>query len=676
MTAQRHIIKRQVVELQIGGAIDAQQLQAEVSRIYRQRIMPLIDRYCSELSAPELIHRIDSLELNIGTIQPQHLEEELIAKVDNQLRALLAEQITADEQRAESSGADRKTASHLELFSIFAQTGSVPWWADSSHPYLLANGLQYLMRNAPGPLRRLMQELAREQSFLQRIVRHFDDRLLANFAAVLAPSLSLTTFAHLVHDLVLVLQNVTSGAGQRETQLRHLIWGVILQQASLEEKQETTWPPFFQAVLIHIARERGFTYSALLSGVRQGVQQDHTRFQSPIGAIVETLYTELSHTQRASLLSASEALPESGLGIPREGVLSWTSLLPPLRALAARLPESNRTPMLAALDRLEREAMDNEVFTVLITLLQSMLAQHHLPPTLVPRWRVELEQLTMLGFSQARVQTLTEFLQDVLQQISSYRAGAFRERFLTEGKADSSFPQMQESSSLALDEAPSLDARLRGPGSPEKPSVQETHTHGRRREKPTRVSRGGEGVRGLTKAETVLNLTFNDAEELYIDNAGLVILHPFLRHFFERLELLADKQFQDRASRQRAIGLLQYAASEDASPPEYLLPLNKVLCGMELDDVFDFGPPITETEAEECTDLLTAVIANAPILKNMSINGLRGTFLLRSGVLSRRDGAWLLRVERETYDVVLDRFPWTLQWVKLPWMDAPLRVEW
>ena len=35
-----------------------------------------------------------------------------------------------------------------------------------------------------------------------------------------------------------------------------------------------------------------------------------------------------------------------------------------------------------------------------------------------------------------------------------------------------------------------------------------------------------------------------------------------------------------------------------------------------------------------------------------------------------RDGAWLLRVERESYDVVLDRFPWPLDWIKLPWMDS------
>ena len=37
-----------------------------------------------------------------------------------------------------------------------------------------------------------------------------------------------------------------------------------------------------------------------------------------------------------------------------------------------------------------------------------------------------------------------------------------------------------------------------------------------------------------------------------------------------------------------------------------------------------------------------------------------------------------LRAElrREPYDLVLDRFPWGFEWVKLPWMETPLQVEW
>jgi hypothetical protein len=176
--------------------------------------------------------------------------------------------------------------------------------------------------------------------------------------------------------------------------------------------------------------------------------------------------------------------------------------------------------------------------------------------------------------------------------------------------------------------------------------------------------------------ETELDLSFSDADELYIGNAGLVILWPFLERFFERLELLEGRQFKAEAARQRAIGLLQHIATGEAVFPEYLLPLNKVLCGLDLTGVFDFGPPLLEAETEECLDLLWAVIAQAPILRDMSVPGFRGTFLLRQGVLRARDGAWLLQVERETYDIVLDRFPWGWEWLKLPWMEAPLRVEW
>ncbi len=173
-----------------------------------------------------------------------------------------------------------------------------------------------------------------------------------------------------------------------------------------------------------------------------------------------------------------------------------------------------------------------------------------------------------------------------------------------------------------------------------------------------------------------LDLRFSDADELHVGNAGLVILWPFLVPFFDRLELLEDRQFQDQAAQQRAVGLLQVLATGEIEFPEYQLPLNKVLCGLPITDVFELGVPLTQADLAECDGLLTAVIAQAPILREMSVDGFRGTFLLRHGMLSQRDGLWLLHVERETYDLVLDRFPWSWSWVKLPWMEVALRVEW
>ncbi len=172
------------------------------------------------------------------------------------------------------------------------------------------------------------------------------------------------------------------------------------------------------------------------------------------------------------------------------------------------------------------------------------------------------------------------------------------------------------------------------------------------------------------------NAAFADIDELYIDNAGLVILWPFLSHFFKHMDLMDKKGFKDRASLHRAVLLLQYLVTEEERPPEYHLPLNRILCGMDLATVFEQENPVSEAEAQECEALLEAVIAQVPILKKMSPRGFRGTFLIRKGVLSTRDGAWLLRVTRNEFDVVLDHFPWSMAWVKLPMMSQTLQVEW
>jgi hypothetical protein len=165
-------------------------------------------------------------------------------------------------------------------------------------------------------------------------------------------------------------------------------------------------------------------------------------------------------------------------------------------------------------------------------------------------------------------------------------------------------------------------------------------------------------------------------EEVYVENAGLVILWPFLPRFFAHLGLARERELVDAAAARRAAALLEYAATGTTDAREPALVLNKVLCGIDPGDVFELHEPLRPHELDEAEVLLRAVVERAPILRDMSTAGLRGTFLLRAGRLGAGAGRWLLRVERQTHDVVLDRFPWSIAWVKLPWMSAPLQVEW
>jgi hypothetical protein len=65
------------------------------------------------------------------------------------------------------------------------------------------------------------------------------------------------------------------------------------------------------------------------------------------------------------------------------------------------------------------------------------------------------------------------------------------------------------------------------------------------------------------------------------------------------------------------------------------------------------------------------------VLRNTSPDGLRGTFLIRSGKLCLRDGGdWSLQVESNSFDILLDQLPWGISMIKLPWMEKMLWVEW
>ena len=62
---QRHLIRRQTLELTVRDEGQARALQAEMRSIQDRRIAPLLDRCCTELSEPDRVHRIESLEIDL-----------------------------------------------------------------------------------------------------------------------------------------------------------------------------------------------------------------------------------------------------------------------------------------------------------------------------------------------------------------------------------------------------------------------------------------------------------------------------------------------------------------------------------------------------------------------------------------------------------------------------------
>jgi hypothetical protein len=580
MNRQRHVIKRQTVEISIDKNMDAWVLQQRISRMVSAQIVPLIDRYCGEMSSPDQIHRIEQLELDLGKLDPNNFETDFAGKFAEALHRGLAEQIKRLESDARFQHSSSTIDSHLELFSLFVRQGILPWWADLQQPKLPENSLDYLLREAPDALRRLFSELVRDNHALQRLVRYFDDAsLLALFELALPTLVDFPVL--LCRALMAVSDNMAQSFSLSPSYCRAQLWQAILQIAVV------TNPPrirLFRETTSRWAAALGLSYADLLASLLP--------LLSKASVINKYLAVDIEEPPK----------PETGFDA------DWLALLTMLNEYLpelANLKTGNHSE--------EPETWLKTHHADLLSILQQHLSEPLQQSLLIRLKAANNENKLLAEFETWIIEHETELSPAIL-----LRLAVFEQQFSSTKNAT--------------------------------PAPLQTSQENRHKT--------------------------NDLDELYIDNAGLVILWPFLNHFFQNLGLVQAGEFLNDASVQTGVALLQYLSCEDSDPSEHLLALNKLLCGMELEAVFHLKTPLTETERQECNAFLNAVIEQVPILNNMSVAGFRSSFLLRQGILSSRDGANLLQVERETYDIVLDRFPWSMDWIKLPWMSSALRVEW
>ena len=82
-----------------------------------------------------------------------------------------------------------------------------------------------------------------------------------------------------------------------------------------------------------------------------------------------------------------------------------------------------------------------------------------------------------------------------------------------------------------------------------------------------------------------------DQESFLIQNAGLILLWPFLSRLFDKLNLLEKGEFVDDDSHQKAILLTEYLVTGKMEFEESFLALNKIICGAPLDMFVDINIP-------------------------------------------------------------------------------------
>lgn len=162
----------------------------------------------------------------------------------------------------------------------------------------------------------------------------------------------------------------------------------------------------------------------------------------------------------------------------------------------------------------------------------------------------------------------------------------------------------------------------------------------------------------------------------FINNAGLVLLHPFLERLFAMNGWTKEGEWLDYVSIQKGILSLHYLVFGEQEIDENQLILNKIICGLEIHEVVDVTVELTRTEKEKCVNLLQAVLEHWHIIKSSSIEALQETFLQREGKIEWQLDEFELWIKDHGADILLEHLPWGISMFKTPWMRNYMNCHW
>ena len=564
-----HRVNHVEIELRVGDVDLATDLIERTSRMHERRISPLLDRLLGEHSDPAQIDRLDRLELDLGNLDVDDFEDDLLRKLEAALRTALR-QALADRPR------DVRGDAPLELLTTFATTGNLPWWADASRGDPIAAASVTLLREAPAALLTLLAELADDPVARTRLARHLDAASLDTLVGLRWPAARLGLPAAL-QLLTQQLDAAPQAGPRRLLRLRQAILTAVAHPALAPTQA-------LRSIVLQLAD---------LPGWRPAAPQRPPDLPPALHAALAAALTEL-HARESSDRDTGPD-PNHDITTPQPSPDPEPTSLQPAELEPPELRDPRRVHEPSPPTRPHDDRLPEPEPSKPAPAGPAEPHTRELEPTPTTETTRELEP-------------------------------------------DPHHPHADTRETTTPHATPQLAAQLAAPP-PRRP-----------RARP---------------------------DELYVEDAGLVILWPFLDRFFLRVGLLDDeRRFIDEPASMQAIALLAQLASEDPDPPEFTLPLAKLLVGRSPTDSFTLARPLAGPHIDECERLLAAVIAHATILRDMPVASFRATFLRRPAALTTRDGAWTLQVEARTHDLVLARFPWAWSWVKLPWMPDPLRVEW
>lgn len=700
MSKQDHIVKEQIIELHVADEQLGIDLQNRVADILQEIVYPQLEQIFDELSSSDEVIEIDELTIDLGFIQQDKFETMLPEVLVEEVRQELSEQIhkarvrqsygtTYGEYNQPGEGEafvsfNKKGIADSQHLIHFLRTGNVQWQYQKEDGWSAKDTLDQLLQEDPARLLNLLLQALSDQAALKRFIYQFDDERL--LAVVTHLNAEISSFFKELYQTLTGLNVKFRFLDLSAQAFRFELWSAFLTQLveraqkvnedsySFSETEKLDW---LSGIFQHLAnramqgktaleRLRVLTLCIFEALTRSGASAPlrsllktlltHSNWlPTPIKKIVDQESVYANVIQNTKPFIDFETLPAANILDKKtsDQLQDWVKASKNQQKTTAESdqPAKNTTQPYQAkiVDQLSTQ-IDQLKFYLTTSAGQKakadgLLAQKEIDELL--RLYNALEEAIRKG--KASSQKSNQYLLDRTAMKSLTSAFQALVKYMQE-QYPMLAPEQQELIPVA-----------------EVENLHDTIQHIERSNQPLKMEfqQGEEAIIGKP-----------ELEELFINNAGLVLFWGYLNPIFKHLGLVDNREFVSEEAKHRAVHLLQYMGFENSHTEEHELALNKLLCGIPVEEPLIDGIELTDEEKQEIDNMLGAVIRNWEALKNTSLNGFRKTFIPREGHLTRNENDWNLVIERVGFDVMLDTLPWTISMIKMPWTDYFIYVQW
>lgn len=184
-----HTIRRHILDVRTSWRETAPALQRSVLRLWRDDLEPILVELLDRLGGPEGFIRLDRVEIDLGRVpldQLENIRERFRERAAEALYRRVSEvgACFPDETPASQRLTPRERA--IERVKHFLSTGRLPWWSEACTLRELENDLLDWL-NAPGFVPAwLVSALSEKPTVRRRLVLQFSNAALVAVMAVLA----------------------------------------------------------------------------------------------------------------------------------------------------------------------------------------------------------------------------------------------------------------------------------------------------------------------------------------------------------------------------------------------------------------------------------------------------------------------------------------------------------